>query len=168
MKKFITVVVVTSILTVCLVDIIFPIKQNYVVEKSPNRCVDELLVRYHSGYFTAARHSVEPVSMNEDSENIRLKNRVLELQHQNNMLRQEQRIENENIEYIIKLLETEKGLIQAKSGIKVHDREAHAAIDRLLFWIRKELHDHKVDTELDELLIRKQMELRNDEEHNDN
>lgn len=168
MKQFLIAVILTSILAVCLVDIIFPLKQKQIITKSTDECVDNLLVRYQEGYFTAARHSVSPVSMAEDSEKIRLRNRVLELQHENNILRQEQQIEEERIEYIIKLLETEKGLLQAKSEIKVHDREAHAAIDRLLSWIRNELHNHKVDTELDELLIRKHMELRNDEEHNDN
>lgn len=168
MKQFILTVVLTSLVVACFMEIVFPPTPKSINVKSSNECVDDLLGRYHEGYFTAARHSVLPVSMREDSETIRLRNQLLELQHENNLLRQKKQIEENHIYYIIQLLETKEELVQSKSRIGKHDQESHAAIDQLLSWIQDDLKNHKVETELDELYIKRQMELRNHEETNGN
>jgi hypothetical protein len=163
-KQFIIAVVLTGAVSLCFVEFFFSPSPKTIAMKSSNDCVDDLLDRYHSGYFTAARHSVSPVTMTEDSETIRLRNQILELAYENSLLKQDKQ---ENHRYILQLLETKRELVQIRSSIDKQEETPHAAIDQLLFWIRNELKRNEVETELDEILyLEEYLELRNEEDNN--
>lgn len=163
MKQFIVAVILTGILSLCFLEFIFSPEPKSVVLKSSYDCVDDLLDRYNHGYFTAARHSVSPVTMTEDSETIRLRNQILELAYENSMLRRSNDLENH---HVTKLLDIERELVQIKSVIDKQNQTPHAAIDQLMYWIRNELSEHQVQTEMENMGIGQDMELRDEERSN--
>ena len=163
MKQFIVAVLLAGTLSLCLLEFVFSPEPKSVVLKSSYDCVDGLLDRYNRGHFTAARHSVSPVTMTEDSETIRLRNQILELAYENTILRKSNDLENH---HVTQLLDIERELVQIKSAIDKQNQTPHAAIDQLMYWIRNELSEHQAQTEMEIMGIRQDMELRDEERSN--
>lgn len=144
----------TAVLTTAALVVWFDKPDTSILLTHGDTCFDDLIDRYHSGEFAAARQAVAPVMAVSDADHTRIYNQLVELRVENDQLHRQVQQQDARQVRITELMRIRSDLEQVKQQIDTHSLSPHAAIDQLLDHTESELSKLGVESELDKMLIK--------------